>query len=298
MPHLVVSLASNEGFGRRQRLNFLHEIVEAQPAPMWLTLQGRYKKHLDAIRSGCYSHYLAWQELVRLGKSGVVLEDDAQRVRSDISYTSDMFPMDGFTLLGGAIRTPGAWARESSEFVENCKVMDILTSLRPGVNPVQGFRWTNSIAYFLPLNVAKQLIALVDANPKMRIIDIWLSLQKVPQYLMYPNVFIDSDSAVSQLGSEVSHSKIDLYICAYMREAMQQKGFNFPLRGGDYKVLTPSQEVIPSIPMPRFTYTPLPPMSSTYSLPSTRNINALEIPVPDDDSVEASGIDIGTHLAD
>ena len=179
MPHLVVSLASDEGLRRRQCLNFEHEIVEAQPAPMWLTLLGRYKKHVDAIRSGCFSHYLAWQELVRLGQSGVVLEDDAQRVRPDISYSSAMFPMDGFTLLGGAIRTPGAWARESSEFVENGRIMDVVTSLRPGVNRVQGFRWTNSIAYFLPLDVAKQLIALVDANPKMRIIDIWLNSQKV-----------------------------------------------------------------------------------------------------------------------
>ena len=281
MPHLVVSLASNEGFGRRQRLTFPHEIIEAQPAPIWLTLLGRYKKHLDAIRSGCYSHYLAWQELVRLGVSGVVLEDDAQRVRPDITYSEDMFPMDGFTLLGGAIRTSGAWARESSEFVESGTIMDVLASLRPGVNPVQGFRWTNSIAYFLPLNVAKQLIALVDAKPKMRIIDIWLNSQKVPQYLMYPNVFIDSDSAVSQLGSEVSHSKIDLYICAYMRKAMQQKGFTFPVRGGDYQVLSPRPELIPSIPMPRFPAFALKDvaegLSSTSPSPSA-------IPVPDDDN--------------
>lgn len=237
MPHLVISLNSDEGMMRRSALNFEHEIIEAIPAPSSFILQGRYKQHKDAILSGCYSHYRCWQELVRRGRSGVVLEDDAERVRHDIEYHVDTFPDDGFTLLGGAIRTPGAWEREQQEFVDTSQIMQIILGFSPGVNPVRDFRWTNSIAYFMPLKIAKKLIGIVDANPSFRIIDIWLSNLQVPQYLMWPNLFIDSERAISQLGSKDDHAHSDLYVCRFMREAMQRQGYTFPVRGGDWNAI-------------------------------------------------------------
>ena len=112
MPHLVISLASPEGMFRRSILNFEHDIAEAVDAPSSFTLLGRYSKNKDGILSGCYSHYCAWQELIRRGLSGVILEDDAQRVRHHIEHNLNSFPSDGFTILGGSIRTGGAWARE------------------------------------------------------------------------------------------------------------------------------------------------------------------------------------------
>ena len=252
MPHLVISLASPEGMFRRSILNFEHDIIEAVDAASSFTLLGRYSKNKDGILSGCYSHYCAWQELIRRGLSGVILEDDAQRVRHHIGYNLNSFPGDGFTILGGSIRTGGAWAREKEEFVDTCKIMDIVMGLTRGVNPIQGCRWLNSIAYFMPLEVAKKLVNIVDSNPKMQILDVWMGNQNVPQYLFFPNLYMDSDRTTSQLGTPPNKSQVDLYVCRYMREAMQERGCNFPARGGDESTLASP----PNIALSAFHFLP------------------------------------------
>lgn len=182
-----------------------------------------------------------WQKIASEQRDAVVCEDDAVLREGRIFNTSSL-PQDGITLLGGCIRTPGAWARERSEFVENLKFLEIVKSFKPGINNITDeFRWTNCLAYFIPWNLAKELIQTVsDCHGKVRPVDIWLGQQPQMKYLYYPNVFIDMDNATTQVNIPKGHQKADFYICEYMRKAAMKKNIRLTTRGSN----TPEQVFI------------------------------------------------------
>lgn len=238
VPHLVISLAgSPEGARRRAQLNFEHAILWAHSeAPAWLQVHGRYKEPtLGAVRATFYSHYEAWRRLAEEGSPAVVCEDDAYLVRG--GYDVSDFPQDSITLLGGAVRTPGAWAREKAEFIDSGEFMALVASMKVGLNPIhQGFRWTNCLAYYVPAAVAPELVRLAQVEatkPRggLRAVDIWLGKSGMARYLLFPNAFIDMDNARTQVSSPVEHRKADFYICANMRRASERMGIILPPRG-------------------------------------------------------------------
>jgi hypothetical protein len=123
------------GDKRRSQSNFKHEIFPAysdkDPEPRDIVImQGRAEEHTGTLPKQWavfYSRYRCWQKLVVDRIEATTCEDDALAKDSATINTSD-FPKDGITLLGGAVRTPGAWSREMPEFVKHLKFLEVVKS--------------------------------------------------------------------------------------------------------------------------------------------------------------------------
>ena len=134
------------------------------------------------------------------------------------------------------------WA-QASKFVDINKesnILTIVTNLEQGYNDIdyKNFRWTNCLAYYLPVEVAKILVKKVEAtrtsSGKFRVkpVDIWLGESGWVKQLIYPNPFMDMDDSKTQANSPKGHQKADHYICEYMRKSLSMKqGINLSARG-------------------------------------------------------------------
>ena len=243
--HFVISLESPEGAKRKAQLNFMHSIFMAyphtssEPMDFGIHMLGRAKEHTGLAprqRATFFSHYKLWETIITNQADAVICEDDAILVESRSIDTSTL-PQDGITLLGGCIRTPGAWNREKTEFVDNLKFLDIVKNFKPGINLIDfdKFRWTNCLAYFLPWNMARELVEdvrrILDDGKGFRPVDIWLGKNIWMKYIHYPNIFIDMDDSVTQVNSPKGHQKADFYICEYMRRAAAEQSIRLSKRG-------------------------------------------------------------------
>ena len=234
----VISLDSSEGNKRKAQLNYEHTIFEAyphtSPEPDIIQVQGRAQEHTGTAprqRACFFSHFKLWQKIAEDNLNTIITEDDAILVRDiDLPTFSD----DCITLLGGCIRTPGAWCREKSEFVENLKFLNIVENFKPGLNIIDydEFKWTNCLAYYLPANIARKLVSKVEAaHHKVRPVDIWLGQTGFVQQLFFPNIFIDMDDSVTQVNSPKGHQKADFYICEFMRKEAMKQDIRLSMRG-------------------------------------------------------------------
>jgi hypothetical protein len=241
-PIIVISLLNtSEGKSRRSKLNMKHELFTAfhwedSEPHISIEVTGRAQESTGTKprqRATFYSHYMLWKQVAEGSINTIIAEDDAILVRDiDLTILSD----DCITLLGGCIRTPGAWCREMAEFVENMKFLDIVKNFKPGLNNIDydNFRWTNCLAYYLPVNIARKLVDKVVADKhKVRPVDIWLGQTGFVQQLFFPNMFIDMDEAVTQVNSPKGHQKADFYICEFMRKWAMKQGINLSARGSN-----------------------------------------------------------------
>ena len=241
-PIIVISLINTpEGIHRRSQLNMKYVLCTAfhwedsQPHNL-IEIAGRAQESTGTAprqRATFYSHYMLWKQVAEGSINTIIAEDDAILVRDiDLTILSD----DCITLLGGCIRTPGTWNREMAEFVEAMKFLDIVKNFKPGLNNIDydNFRWTNCLAYYLPVNIARKLVDKVVADKhKVRPVDIWLGQTGFVQQLFFPNMFIDMDEAVTQVNSPKGHQKADFYICEFMRKWAMKQGINLSARGSN-----------------------------------------------------------------
>ena len=245
-PIIVISLLNtSEGKSRRSKLNMKHELFTAfhwedsEPHTS-IEVTGRAQESTGTKprqRATFYSHYMVWKQVAEGSINTIIAEDDAILVRDiDLTILSD----DCITLLGGCIRTPGTWNREMAEFVETMKFLDIVKNFKPGLNNIDydNFRWTNCLAYYLPVEVAKILVKKVEATRTssgkfgVKPVDIWLGESGWVKQLIYPNPFMDMDDSKTQANSPKGHQKADHYICEYMRKSLSMKqGINLSARG-------------------------------------------------------------------
>jgi len=241
-PIIVISLLNtSEGKSRRSKLNMKHELFTAfhwedSEPHTFIEVAGRAQEITGTKprqRATFYSHYMLWKQVAEGSINTIIAEDDAILVRDiDLTILSD----DCITLLGGCIRTPGTWNREMAEFVETMKFLDIVKHFKPGLNNIDydNFRWTNCLAYYLPVNIARKLVDKVVADKhKVRPVDIWLGQTGFVQQLFFPNMFIDMDEAVTQVNSPKGHQKADFYICEFMRKWAMKQGINLSARGSN-----------------------------------------------------------------
>jgi len=241
-PIIVISLLNtSEGKSRRSKLNMKHELFTAfhwedSEPHTFIEVAGRAQEITGTKprqRATFYSHYMLWKQVAEGSINTIIAEDDAILVRDiDLTILSD----DCITLLGGCIRTPGTWNREMAEFVEIMKFLDIVKNFKPGLNNIDydNFRWTNCLAYYLPVNIARKLVDKVVADKhKVRPVDIWLGQTGFVQQLFFPNMFIDMDEAVTQVNSPKGHQKADFYICEFMRKWAMKQGINLSARGSN-----------------------------------------------------------------
>ena len=236
--YVITLLDTYESMKRLGQINYLHEKFKAfshtSSEPDIIQVLGRAQEHTGTAprqRACFFSHFKLWQKIAVGNLNTIICEDDALLVRDiDLPTFSD----DCITLLGGCIRTPGAWCREKSEFVENLKFLNIVKNFKPGLNIIDydKFRWTNCLAYYLPVNIARKLVNKVEADKhKVRPVDIWLGQTGFVQQLFFPNIFIDMDDSVTQVNSPKGHQKADFYICEFMRKEAMKQDIRLSMRG-------------------------------------------------------------------
>jgi GR25 family glycosyltransferase involved in LPS biosynthesis len=203
-------------------LGYEYTLVEglsgaSAPSAFSAKFAGRHKGSTrDASIGALYSHYRVWQQIVVSGSPGIVLEDDAVLVR-DFDETL-LGPCEGIVLLGGVLRTSGAWAREKEEFLDSSEYLRIHRALKPGINPMPTKKFTMAIAYYVPHAVAKTLIARADNSSHLKVIDAFLSMSGLVGGVFYPNPFRESPDSKSQCGSPAGDLHADLYLSTKMRK--------------------------------------------------------------------------------
>ena len=250
-PILVISLNNEEGQKRKAQLNYEHTIFEAydhlsNEPNNYLKMTGRGQETTGTAprqRAAFFSHYKCWQKVAEGNINTIIAEDDALLVRNR-RFDSTTFPDDTITLLGGCIRTPGAWAREKAEFIENIteqsNVLKVVMSFKEGLNDIdykKKCRWTNCLAYYLPVSVAKILVEKVQAKQdsegkfQVKAVDVWLGESGCVKQLFYPNPFMDMLDSVTQVNAPKGHQKADHYINEMMRKALLNKNILLNVRG-------------------------------------------------------------------
>jgi GR25 family glycosyltransferase involved in LPS biosynthesis len=250
-PILVISLNNEEGQKRKAQLNYEHTIFEAydhlsNEPNNYLKMTGRGQETTGTAprqRAAFFSHYKCWQKVAEGNINTIIAEDDAILVRNR-RFDSTTFPDDSITLLGGCVRTPGAWAREKAEFIENIteqsNVLKVVMSFKEGLNDIdykKKCRWTNCLAYYLPVSVAKILVEKVQAKQdsegkfQVKAVDIWLGESGCVKQLFYPNPFMDMLDSVTQVNAPKGHQKADHYINEMMRKALLNKNIHLNVRG-------------------------------------------------------------------
>ncbi len=147
-----------------------------------------------------------WLRIAESGQGGIVMEDDSMLVPGR-SYNVCDFPQDAITRLGGGLRTALAWSFEDPDFITNFKYYEILCSLEYGINlvPISKARFTNSIAYYVPVLCAQRLIDMVK-NKKVHGPDIMLNALG-DSWIWYPPPFVQAPGTVSQCGSPSKDQK-------------------------------------------------------------------------------------------
>ena len=227
---LVISLNSEEGNKRKQRLNFEHELREgvlgSQCYQSWRSRfsQRRYKDAtFAAVVGGFQAHLNVWKEVAQLpeGQGVVVLEDDAFKVRpipdmSIMTRKPDQAP--GIVLLGGALRYGGAWSEEMQSWVKNnawYKTFSDLTECFNSMTKINTKKWTMCISYFLDAGTANMLVKEVEKGAKLKAVDVWLN--SYTRGLIFPGVFVDHNASVSQRNSPKSHQRAFFYMPAFLR---------------------------------------------------------------------------------
>ena len=218
---LLISIGSQED---ERRMNtdplppphtVLRGITDANEAPdvMAGLPRKRYSDETYNKTVCCFaSHLAAWRQAG--SQSIVVLESDAGLLRPDIleSFlkTRCTFPV----WLGGVLRTPGTWDKEKTEWVTELQVERKLCSYKEGVNQIEGHKFTNSVAYYLPSGYAKRLVEEVENRCPLKTVDVWLTSHI--RHLLWPNPIVTKPGQ-TQCGSPLADSEADLYMSRSMR---------------------------------------------------------------------------------
>ena len=156
----------------------------------------RYTVNNGVVSACLFSHYQVWRQIVVSNQSAIILEDDAMMKRTFDRSGLQQFPM---VRLGGAVRGQ-KWASEFEDFVQPLVFMDIVKGFVSGINCYSNLRFTGSIAYFLRVDGARQLIDMVHKG-KLRATDIMLNECFKSAALVYPPPYVECEGAVSQCKS-------------------------------------------------------------------------------------------------
>ena len=87
-----------------------------------------------ALQGAFAAHVNAWQAIQDGGDDGaVVLEDDCVYYRQH-PLTTEQYPSNAITLLGGCFRGFGKWGVCETSFISAGKFLDVITHLTTGVH--------------------------------------------------------------------------------------------------------------------------------------------------------------------
>jgi Glycosyltransferase family 25 (LPS biosynthesis protein) len=208
---LLISMETPTGARRRSALNWTPNGriigVSGDATPPEFAKRFRFlPAALPSTRNGiigcCWSHMLALRKIIEEDlKAVIVLEDDAKLVNP--------LPPRGTlpnrpVYLGGALRTPGPWARERRDFPEALEA-SIWAGLRLGLNEVSGFSVVGAEALFVPDAAAAHALLELMEDPCVRLLHLDLFRRKHFQVplLWFPNCFSAADDTSSQVEGRV-----------------------------------------------------------------------------------------------
>ena len=178
---------------------------------------GRHKGETLKSSLGClYSHMMAWEKIASDNIASIILEDDAIMCRA-VNYEV-VLKSQSLVLLGGVVRTPGAWAREQSEYVETEAYLHRVQNFQVGLKSLDTNKFTGSIAYWMPVGVAKALVAHVQKVAHYRVADIFLRSSVDDILLHFPNAYKELPGCKSQCNSPPKDLGGDLFMSRHFQK--------------------------------------------------------------------------------
>lgn len=216
---VVISMDTECGRRRRAKIDFPYRRVigvRGDAAPAEFRDRFTFMYNTSPARAsacvGCtYSHRLALQLIIDLNlRDVVVLEDDAMLVRPLPNLAT--MPRDCAVFFGGALRTPGAWARQSKEFSRENEEA-VWLSLREGLNDIRWDEFTVSgtEAVFIPdATVAQRLADALDTE-RLIWIDMFYRKHRLIPKLYFPNPFAALDAQETENEGNGAPRLRDLY---------------------------------------------------------------------------------------
>jgi len=190
---------------------------------------GRHKGVTRESSISClWSHMRLWLEIGESGVGCLILEDDAMKVRSMTEQeVQEMVSQEAVMLLGGAIRTKGAWDAEREDYIESLNYQENAKSWKLGVNMLNGHKITGTLAYYMPAIQARVMTAYIsiclDSGKKLKVADVFLNSSPCVVKFRFPNVYAEGPGCSSQCGSPYK----DLGADCYLTREMQNMDLNF-----------------------------------------------------------------------
>ncbi len=199
MKRLLISINSEIGLNRRKKINYEYIHIEGTTeCPKWI--KDNFKLyHNEDINSfkvkgkmGCFASHIKALEYVVNNKLNdvVILEDDAILDGNIIDL-----PTDGACLLGGTLRHPTNWTKDS-KFRKN-EVSKIISNFKLGINEIDytKYRWNTAHSIYYPKwKIAEEILDFIKSKKyKFKHFDLFLSSHKLIKYLHYPSIYNHDD---------------------------------------------------------------------------------------------------------
>jgi len=183
---------------------------------------GRHKGETRRSSLGClYSHMMVWEKIACDGIGSIVLEDDMIKCRTvDYSLLKSRYNL---VLLGGVVRTAGAWKREQSEYVQTNMYFQRVDNFIIGLNDLGKNKFTGSCAYYMPVEVAKALVAHVKNVAHFRVADVFMKSSVDNIQVLWPNSFMEMPASRSQCNSPARDLQADLFLSLHFQKHAGEK---------------------------------------------------------------------------
>ena len=210
MKIIVLSMETPVGEKRRKLLNYDYEwfksiTPEADFEDKFIFRYNTSEKLKKGTMS-CFASHMAIMKYIVDNKIDdvVVCEDDSFKI-GDFDNKS----IKDICLLGGTIRHPTSWGKDK-DFQKNNDIV-----FHDGVNKIDydRYRWTHTFAIYYPNweKTSGLLNNILQSKKKYRPIDIFLSKNKLINYLYYPTPFIHNDTEVGEGVSQIGNSQGIIY---------------------------------------------------------------------------------------
>ena len=192
MKILVLSMDTEKGQMRRSLLNYEYEWIKSIDASEELKKRFSFRYNITdnkrkAIENCFASHLNILKHIVNNKLNEVVVcEDDCFKI-NDIDYST----IKDITLLGGVIRHPTSWDKDK-EFQKNNDI-----TFEEGVNKIdyKKYRWSGAFAIYYPSwEQSNDLLNTILSKTSYRHYDLFLSKNKLINYLYYPTPYIHCDN--------------------------------------------------------------------------------------------------------
>jgi len=204
MKIIVLSMDNKVGENRRKLLNYDYELfksVSGEEIMDRFNFRYNTSQRLKDATASCFnSHLKIMKKIVDEKLNDVVIcEDDSIKVY-DVLDTSNI---NEICLFGGAIRHPSNWSKDKEWRKE--KVDDIVNNFKEGLNKIdyQKYRWSGTYAIYYPNweKTNELLKTILNSKKKYCHLDIFLSKNKLIDYLYFPSPFKSCDEGISQINT-------------------------------------------------------------------------------------------------